>query len=36
MSRRKQAKPIRLQDDGNPPLNGKNIFIQSHRLIRTY
>jgi hypothetical protein len=26
MSRRKQAKPIRLQDDGNPPLNGKNIF----------
>ena len=26
MSRRKQAKPIRLQDDGNPSLNGKNIF----------
>ena len=27
MSRRKQAKPIRLQDDGNPSLNGKNIFL---------
>ena len=29
MSRRKQAKPIRLQDDGNPSLNGKNIFLFS-------
>ena len=29
MSRRKQAKPIRLQDDGNPSLNGKNIFYSN-------